>query len=142
MTWPVTNPASSEARNATTPAVSVGSPIRPRANAELAAVFCFGCYLSERTGHRAARPHRVDRDPAGRELNRCDPGDLIQEGLRPEYSAMPATAVLVTPEEMFTTRPPSASAPDAARIIRNGARASTATRRSKSSTEVCATDPQ
>jgi len=53
MTWPVTNPASSEARNATTPAVSVGSPIRPRANAELAAVFCFGCYLSERTGHRA-----------------------------------------------------------------------------------------
>lgn len=39
MTWPVTNPASSEARKATTPAVSVGSPIRPRANAELAAVF-------------------------------------------------------------------------------------------------------
>jgi hypothetical protein len=30
----------------------------------------------------------------------------------------------------------------AARIIRNGARASTATRRSKSSAEVCATDPQ
>jgi hypothetical protein len=40
MTWPVTNPASSEAMKATTPAVSVGSAIRPRANAELAAVFC------------------------------------------------------------------------------------------------------
>ncbi len=55
---------------------------------------------------------------------------------------MPASAVLVTPEEMFTTRPPSASVPATACIMRNGARASTATSRSKSSTEVCATGPQ
>ena len=55
---------------------------------------------------------------------------------------MPASAVAVTPEDMFTTRPPSASLSAAACIIRNGARASTATSRSKSSTRVCARESQ
>jgi hypothetical protein len=54
---------------------------------------------------------------------------------------MPATAVLVTPEDMFTTLPPSASAPAAACIIRNGARALTAMSRSMSDSAVCATAP-
>ena len=40
MTWPVTKAASSEARKATTPAVSAGSPIRPRANEAPASARC------------------------------------------------------------------------------------------------------
>ena len=40
MTWPVMKPASAEARNATTPAVSDASPIRPRANAAPASARC------------------------------------------------------------------------------------------------------
>jgi len=60
----------------------------------------------------------------------------------PEYKAMPGTAVLVTPDEMFTTRPPSASVSATACIIRNGPRASTATTRSNSASDVCATAPQ
>jgi len=39
--------------------------------------------VRERAGGRAARRHRVDRDPAVGELDRGHPGDLVEKGLRP-----------------------------------------------------------
>jgi len=72
MTWPVTNPASrgGEERDDGGRIGRLADPAEGERRARLS--FLFGCHLPERTGRRAARPHRVDRDPAGRELGRCD----------------------------------------------------------------------
>lgn len=54
--------------------------------------FLFGCHLTERTRHRAARPHRVDRDPAAHRagslpsLRRTPPPRLTQYNPGPPYS--------------------------------------------------------
>ena len=60
----------------------------------------------------------------------------------PEYSELPGTAELVTPEAMLITRPPSESVPAASFISRNGARTSTATTRSKDAASIWATGRQ
>ncbi len=82
MLWPVTQRPSSPARNATTSAMSAGSPIRPSAVSDSSAFWLSSeIVVAEQVGVGGARQHRVDRDATLAKLVRGDSAEQFECGL-------------------------------------------------------------
>ncbi len=82
MLWPVTHRPSSPARNATTSAMSAGSPIRPSAVERQHGLLArLGVVVTEHLGVGRSRQHRVDRDAALAKLVRGDAAEQLEGGL-------------------------------------------------------------
>ncbi len=143
MKAPVIQRASSVARNATTSAMSAGSPTRPKADSFPIASRASGMSktsLPLLTMPGATLLTVMPRGPRCRA--KCRP-IISTAALVIAYATSCGFATRVSPDEMLMMRPPSGMSVSARCTMKNGALALTATSRSKSSgvTSVGATPP-